>query len=183
MITAKEITNSLYWSLRSSSDLIIPRYTPRDWFECDVWRLTKSGYVDEFEIKTSLSDFKADADKSKRGRIIWNKETRGWDETPGSNKHALLCDGDKGPNRFWFVVPEKMESVDVPPWAGLMIACSKYHTYVAKPAPKRHAKKWAGNRAKLLEAYYYRYWNHEAKRTDGEIVPILDVDPEPEFSI
>jgi outer membrane autotransporter protein len=41
----------------------MPNYTPKNWFECDVMAVTKAGYLEEYEIKLSASDFKADSKK------------------------------------------------------------------------------------------------------------------------
>lgn len=163
-VTSKTVTNSLFWALRSASDLIIPRYTPRNWWECDVWRLTKSQYVDEFEIKLSVSDFKADAEKEKSWAPQWQEDVMRFQPRPPRNKHEILATTEEGPNRFWFVVPESLlEKIEVPAWAGVMIFSGSGHPWIKRQAPKRHTRKWDGNRAKLLETFYHRYCNHEFK--------------------
>lgn len=93
----------------------LPGYTPRNWWECDVFELTGAGFFREYEIKLSRADFKRDAEKDG-----WAGH---WDPGEGrKNKHELLAQGDaRGPVQFWFVVPEDLVTVDeVPEWAGLL---------------------------------------------------------------
>lgn len=173
-MTTKQITNYLFGHLRASTDLLIPRYTPRDWWECDVWRLTKAGFVDEFEIKQSVTDFRADANKAMRRRMVWNAEACLFDELPAKNKHETLRMTSEGPNRFWFVVQEDMvDKITVPEFAGLLSVGEHGGAHVRKKAPERHRNKWAGNRTRLLETFYHRYWTHESA-TKTEVEPTVE---------
>lgn len=181
--TAKDITISLYWSLRGASQILIPRYTPRKWWECDLWRLTKADFVDEYEIKLSVADFRADLLKCQEGYEI-DPITRQYQKRPPITKHSLLATEERGPNRFWFVVPEEIrDKVEVPAYAGLLVfgSCSPC---VVKQAPKRHDRKWDGNKLAVFSTFYHRYWNHEAGSKD-EITPstepIEGID-EPDFA-
>lgn len=145
------------------SDIMVPRYTPLGWWECDVWRLTKAGYVDEYEIKLTASDFRADAKKDRRG-MTYNQETRKW-ERQEANKHQLLVGDTHGPNRFWFVLPAELV-VDVPAWAGVLRLHQHgrwTHITEERRAPKRHNRKWTGDRAQILKTFYWRFWNHSTK--------------------
>lgn len=171
LLTSRTITNALFWALRGASDLIIPRFTPRGWWECDVWRLTKAGFVDEYEIKLSVSDWKADTLKYKDEKFELQGDGK-WGYTPGSgrNKHTLLATTEEGPNRFWFVTTyEISKQVVIPSWAGLMVTGGT-SAYVETAAPKRHGNKWNGNRARLMDTFYHRYWTHEAGK-QSEIEP------------
>lgn len=172
--TARRITNALYWSLRGASDLMIPRFTPLNWWECDMWRLTNAGFVDEYEIKLSVQDFAADIRKSRDE--TWEKQPDGrYGRTPGSGKlkHDLLAQSEEGPNRFWFVMPSELaERVTIPAYAGLIIS-NGLGASVSISAPKRHGRKWGGNKQHLLKTFYYRYWNHEAG-TQSEIEPFKE---------
>lgn len=161
-LTAKEITVALWWHFSPSSDILIPRYTPRDWWECDMWRLTKNGFVDEFEVKTNIADFKADSAKVKRGHMLFDSENKTWIESKEERKHELLQGESKGPNRFWFVLPrELIGQVEIPEYAGLVSVGGS--THIEKPAPKRHFRKWDGNREKVFQTFYFRFWTHETK--------------------
>jgi len=79
--------------------------------------VTQAGYAEEFEIKTSVSDFQADF----RKRVGWGRSAL---------KHDILAGRvDMGkwtlPRRFWFVVPAEIADQvkgEVPDHAGLMVA-------------------------------------------------------------
>lgn len=155
--------------------LCMPRYTPRDWWECDVFELTASGYFREYEVKLTLADFKKDTEKVRdirgtekfvpvegqtvRGRWVYDQE----------RKHDLLAKGDpRGPAEFWYVTPPGLVSHDLlPPWAGLIELrdrgeghrpTHRWAETVAVRAPRLHsAKAHAGVRADLMTACYYRF--------------------------
>lgn len=162
-MNSRQITNALWWSYRGSSDLLIPRYTPANWWECDVWRLRKSGFVDEFEIKTSLADFRNDLRKVKSG-VLFDEVQRRFVAQPEVRKHELLKGESRGPNRFWFVVPRELASkIEVPEYAGLIV-CSNSSTGVEKDAPNRHGRKWEGDRMVIMQTFYWRFWSQENDR-------------------
>lgn len=104
----------------------LPRYTPDNWWECDVFEVTAKGYFREYEVKTSRADFRRDAVKP--------------------DKHLRLAAGcSKGPTQFWFVVPAGLILPhEVPTWAGLLEAhgttAKRYLPFIreTKPAPKLH---------------------------------------------
>jgi hypothetical protein len=134
---------------RLRRSLCIPRYTPKDWWECDLFEVTKSGYFKEYEIKLTLADFIADAKKTQR-RWQW----RGQIGDVVRNKHEHLAKGcPTGPVEFWFVTPlgllDDNKSL-LPTWAGLMELYDKgpgYHPHwrwrpeVVKAAPRLHETK------------------------------------------
>lgn len=95
---------TLYWRHRSGSRLILPNYTPHRWYECDLFVVLASGFTIEYEIKRTVSDFRADRRKTR--------------------KHQRLRDRDRNdflPTRFFYVVPEGLiDDRDVPDYAGLM---------------------------------------------------------------
>lgn len=150
-MTERSIQMALYWRFRSTARLMVPNYNlyPR-WFECDLLRVTKAGYAHEFEIKRTISDFKADAHKS-----------------CGRTKHDRLAAGDNyGPSRFTFVMPEDMVALaDVPTWAGLIYARpyagmpGKLILKVVRPAPRLHQVKVSEETVtKMMVAICYRFW-------------------------
>lgn len=166
-LTAKRIQTILHRHFYAASEIIIPRFTPKGWWECDLWRLTKAGIVDEYEIKLSVADFRADATKEMRSRMKFNHETLKWDEWPSKNKHAILAGSDEGPNRFWFVMPEEVaDKVAIPAFAGLISLRGWGGVDVRARAPKRHGRKWDGDKLKLLMTFYHRYWHHEGAKKD-----------------
>ena len=111
---------SLYWKYRSQFAFAAPNYTPRKWWECDMWALLRSGYTIEYEIKMSMSDFHADKNKE---RIFYESND---DHT--AKKHDMLSDGHHyAPNRFMFVVPHSIQAQAekaIPDWAGLLVVHS-----------------------------------------------------------
>lgn len=104
---------------RYRRNFCLPRYTPRRWWECDVFELTAAGYFREYEIKLTLADFRADAHKRQCGR-----DARGRRSVlqPPEEKHRLLARRvAHGPTRFWFVTPEGLvPRAELPEWAGLL---------------------------------------------------------------
>lgn len=96
---------------RSGTGFAMPRYTPSDWWECDVCWISPNKVMHEYEIKLSRSDFFNDA----------KKQTGGY-ARPVERKHDLLRNGDaRAPGRFWYVVPEGMITRgELPAFAGLV---------------------------------------------------------------
>jgi hypothetical protein len=95
---------------RYRRNFVIPRYSPRNWWECDVFELTAAGYFREYEIKLTRGDFLADA----------KKDARDWNRNITRVKYHQLQAGDPaGPVQFWYVTPQGMlRPGDLPPWAG-----------------------------------------------------------------
>lgn len=127
--TASQIEGWLVGRLHDASKAICPRYHRVQWFECDVARITKADYFIEYEVKVSASDLKADFKKSNH---------RG-------NKHELLAAGDfKGPNQFWFVIPDRLwgkVADHIPDHAGVMLCTSRWNFKRVKEAPRLHHEK------------------------------------------
>lgn len=99
----------MFWCRSNPYDIIIPNFY-RNGYEMDLYKLTKSGYVVEYEIKISKSDFKADM---KKGFKIWNSEDR-------ILKHDIIKNGERS-NRFFFVVPSDLIKPDeIPEYCGLI---------------------------------------------------------------
>lgn len=104
-------------------DIVIPN-CHLGWYEMDVCKIMPSGFVVEYEIKISRSDFKADFKKA--------------------NKHKLLESGDGRPNRFYFVCPAGLISkYEIPKYAGLLTYDEKYNRLnTIKNAPCLHKRKY-----------------------------------------
>ena len=118
-LTEYRVQRALIHRFWSSSLLLMPNYTPRNWWECDLFRVTNAGYFYEYEIKLSRSDFKADAHKI---RSRWGpKEDGKWGFREVANKHQLLKDGKEGPKHFLWVIPEGLiELEEIEEWAGVI---------------------------------------------------------------
>lgn len=111
-----QIQNMLYHWIFGTSSLLLPNYTPKTWFECDLFAVTKAGYMREYEIKTSRADFKADARKTEPDYYREDTDRKPIDDTfpwvkrKGRNKHQALAEHDPtGPTMFWYVTPEGLE--------------------------------------------------------------------------
>lgn len=91
-------------------------------FEMDVLSLNKQGYLTEFEVKVSKSDFKAD--KKKKFKSHWYE-----------SGNETMC-----PNRFYYVCPEGLISIEeLPTYAGLIYYSEQGLTTIRK-APMLHKK-------------------------------------------
>lgn len=105
--------------------------------ECDVLAIAKSGYLIEYEIKRSRSDFRADFKKehkhrnlSERNSVIFRR---------GRNKGKLWY---KIPNRFYYVCEEGLlTKKDIPEYAGLMYVYPSGVFKTIKQAPLLHKHK------------------------------------------
>jgi hypothetical protein len=171
-MNAKQIQNRLFFDFGSSSELMIPNYTPRRWFECDLFRVTKAGFSEEYEIKMSIADFRVDAKKgpTKHERMrmaAYSAEDQKRLNFEFRSKHERLAQGDqRGPVRFFFVVPEELEAkvkAELPEWAGLLVAYEwRDGVYIRKAMKARNLHKVKVSSDLIAAAksvFYFRYWN------------------------
>lgn len=143
-MTCRDIQRSII-AQRYHKAFVIPNHTPRGWYESDVVEISKAGFFTEYEIKMSVSDFRADAAKGRGGTKFFSPQFAHLNK-PETMKHDQLAARDtKGPSRFWFVTPRGLlNATDIPPWAGLMEAYAhadeRYHPFlnVVRPAPRIH---------------------------------------------
>lgn len=160
--TARDIQRRIMADSYRRKCISCPNYTPKDWWECDVFELSKSNFYTEYEIKLSRADFKADRYKTER--------TWGFDDgyqMIERNKHQCLSNRIKtGPNRFYFVVPPGIVTLaDIPEWAGYIEAewlngKRQFPVYIRtiKQAPRLHKEKLPETiRSHLLRTFYHRY--------------------------
>lgn len=142
-ITAKDIIYSLSLKYVNHKYLINNAYI-FDW-ESDFFSLSDAGYVYEFEIKVTKSDYKDDFNKK--------------------DKHLLLENNipdtfDKKPNKFWYAVPKGLiPSYEIPAYAGLIeISDRDTPANVIKEAPFLHKELlFPKYQKKLLDKFYWRY--------------------------
>ena len=62
MKLADKILFDLMNFAQGGRDIVIPNFY-YDWYEMDLFRLTHSGIIYEYEVKISRADFKADFEK------------------------------------------------------------------------------------------------------------------------
>lgn len=147
-ISEWRIQRSLWLRMRDSCKVVMPNYTPLQWWECDVFSITAAGYFTEYEIKLTHSDFLADAKKGER----WYG---------GETKHSLLAQGgEHGPSRFWYVSPGGIIAPEeVPAWAGLLIFIRGIFFQIEKMAPRLHKHKCTiAAEHHAYRSAYLRFW-------------------------
>ena len=152
-MTERDIQLAIIAHWRPSLAVAAPNYTPRRWWECDIWGVTKAGRVVEWEIKLSMSDLRADT-----------KKARGL-----GRKHDVITTDRHAPSRFWYVVPAELGvTVDhIPEWAGLAWARTwtggehrgAVTIWIAKQAPELGKLKVERRELVLVQRrMWYRYW-------------------------
>lgn len=159
---------------RYAASFTIPNFTPRDWWEMDVCEITKAGYLREYEIKLTRSDFRADFKKEKRGyEPVPEALTQAWHERHQRvthHKHTNLLNRERCcPSQFWYVTPAGLVKPDeVPEWAGLiwttanesMIGHNMHFVILneQKAAPRLHRNKVDQSVREHAEATCYWRW-------------------------
>jgi hypothetical protein len=153
------IQNSLFYDLQKKSEIVITNFTPKNWWECDIWAVSKSGYATEYEIKISRADFKKDVEKERRVRgigcqMVTEKKCDILQECVSGDGHT------HPPKHFYYVTPEDMvEPDEIPEYAGHIVMCSRV-SKTLKRAPVLHRDKAdQGDIDNAKRAFYYRYWN------------------------
>lgn len=159
-MTEALIQAALMGKLRSGYQCFCTNFTPGLWWECDLWGVTRSGYVVEFEIKLSAADFRAD-----RGKQVtsYNRSAGEW---VLRRKHEMLRDGLGVPSRFYFVMPRDLEAsvgTKVPPWAGVIYAVQHGDRWVsvdcARKAPQLHRRRVSdGEIGRAMTSLWDRHW-------------------------
>lgn len=99
--------------------------------------IKRSLYINEYEVKTSRSDFRNDFNKSYGTGSFTNQKT--------INKHDELSEGKGVSNRFFFVVPDGLITVnECPQHAGLIYVKNQdiRACQLIKPAPLLHKIKF-----------------------------------------
>lgn len=122
-------------------DILIPNYFVGK-FEMDVFKLTNNGYVSEFEIKVSLTDFEADFRKK--------------------DKHQLLASKVYPANRFYFVSPSGLLSLNnIPKYAG-WLEFEDNRLYTKKNAPLLNKERYSDYK-KIAQKMAIRERNYRQK--------------------
>jgi hypothetical protein len=138
-----------------------------DW-ESDFFVQKQNGYAYEFEVKISRSDFFNDKKKVQKHLILehgkysktgtlstWDRDTKTYTHQEQVTEHTH----DLRPNKFYYVVPENMVTVqEIPSYAGLMyVPTDKFKDIITiKEAPFIHKQKL--NFENVLCNKFYHYW-------------------------
>lgn len=164
-LTERIAINAIMRPRYAQSTCVVPNYTPRHWWECDVFEVTRSGYFVEYEVKLSFADFVKDRQKMKEGQYRLTAGRYDGTRDPGIKKHDQLTNRAAGiPSRFWYVCEQTIATQIVskmllPEWAGLISMWMTEHgtaTEQIVEAPKLHSEKID---QKIIDhAYYSCYW-------------------------
>lgn len=140
-------------------DILAPNiYLDWEFNEMDLMGLRKqSGFVDEIEIKFSVTDFKADFNKivNIKNGPIYNKK----------NKHECIKKGMLHCNRFSFLIPSDIiDDCKIPEYSGLYVfyknSKRNYRIDEIKKAPLLHKNKISDKlKYEVGRKMGYRYWN------------------------
>jgi hypothetical protein len=176
-MTARDIQRSVIVQLYRRT-FCMPNYTPKSWWECDIFQVTQAGFFYEYEIKLTLSDFKADAKKERA--VIVDTTPDKW-RVEKHNKHQRLGQPE-GPVCFYYVAPAGLLNASlIPEWAGQIVvspnAYGRYHHFhIEKKAPRLHSQKVDPVVKKHAESVaYWRFLNMFLKPHEQ---PIPSVGPD-----
>lgn len=144
-------------------------------WESDFFVQKENGYSYEFEVKISRSDFFSDKNKIEKHLIlekgIINHKRSQYTFNPDLNKNERKewfeeKECNFRPNKFFYVVPKGMISVnEVPSYAGLMYV-DEYSVITVKQAPFIHRDKLKFEN--ILCNKFYHYWLN-SKQTIREL--------------
>lgn len=151
---------------RWTKHFALPRYTPPGWWECDVFCMTDARLWTEFEVKLTVSDYRADVMKEKQvGPYVFGEEQA------KVRKHDLLAARDPtGPHRFFYVTPPGLlDGEALPAWAGWIEVYPDFggpnaqlHERIRVKAPRLHGQKRAEDPNHHRGTCYYRF--HRLRR-------------------
>ena len=189
-MTERDIQLGLYLHLvhRKNMPNVWPNTDKITGFEADLLAVTKAGYAYEYEIKRTLSDFRADKNKlHKHASLSGTGMTKV--ATPYSGDRYLLttehiarpgayllkpCYPNLRPKHFWYVCWSfEPPEAEVPDYAGVMLVDRKgkgpwLTMNIIKPAPALPCNKADDSRiARTNRSMTYRYWNLLQKTHKG----------------
>jgi hypothetical protein len=157
-LTCKQIQQTLFTTYGKGGSIVVPNCCALT-HEADLLVLRKTGYIAEFEIKVSRSDFKADFKKV--------------------DKHNFLRAGHKWcANEFYYACEDGLIKPDeVPEYAGLVYIVRCWYTYsngtpysvnvanVVKKAPRIHKHIHQNLVKKLAISLMYKAFAHEGPQS------------------
>lgn len=133
-ITCKDIQDALHGKYSRNCRYKIENvFLFKDDWESDFIVIKENGYVYEFEIKLTRSDFLADFKKKQKHSILLNGSyQKQWDS-------LIKTEHKNRPNRFYYVsTPGVISRHELPPYAGLITIHDKFRVNKIKEAPFIH---------------------------------------------
>lgn len=140
-------------------ELVLPNSRTIFHWEADLLSVTKAGFIHEYEIKLTLSDYNRDKKKQYKHWTLKNLGT------------------GKTPNYFWYVTYNvSLEVEDIPEYAGWIEVSDStnkwlerpYECQVYKPAPRLHnIKISAKTKDKWARLMSHRMLKYHAKMYSG----------------
>jgi len=150
-MSTNEISDIIIKDLLSKSfPIFLTTYQGRGMDEADVFGINRNGYMYEFEIKQSRSDFLAEfRNKKDKHKKLQNRNAiKVYDEWKNEKRTEGTYELIRIPNRYFFVCPKDLISIDeVPEYAGLIYIDSGYF---GKLHEVKHAKLLHRNKANIL---------------------------------
>jgi hypothetical protein len=164
MRKSDKILRALIYDVRKiGHEVIIPNFYFGNW-EMDLFRLLNTGYLTEYEVKTSRGDFRNDFKKSTED-VKYNFAEKKIEKSNFRTKHEMMEAGNYIANKFFFVVPENLIKPDeVPDYAGLIYFDEKYNVFkTIKPAKFIHKNKPDIDFKQICKSLCYREYNQRLK--------------------
>lgn len=145
---------------KSGHEVVIPNFYFGN-YEMDLFRLLSSGFVHEYEVKTSRADWKADFNKRRRVNV-------GLPDIIEIGKHEEIQRGKYKANKFFFVVPAGLVSVDeIPEKCGLIYFHESEKTFsIVKPAKFLNKEPIRVDHQELSKKLCFREQNIRVKNYD-----------------
>lgn len=168
-----------------------PKYTTENLYvftwESDKLIWTRTGYIYEFEVKTSRQDFKNDLRNKPEKHARLNEEFSG--EKPDGDeldrlreyynrhhKHTTTREETLGlydregqrqghtPNYFYYATPENLvKEEEIPAYAGLIYINGQGQMKIQKKAPRLHGRKIKDEELSLAVKFYHNMKNYKEK--------------------
>lgn len=146
-MTTNEIADIIIQDMcRRSFPVFLTHYAGQGMQEVDVFGINKNGYMYEYEIKRSRSDFQAEfRNKQDKHRMLVSRDAiKVYAEWYNGKRTGDAYELIKIPNRYYFLCPDKLiKPEEVPDYAGLIYADKTYMNGLRemKKAPLLHRNK------------------------------------------
>jgi hypothetical protein len=144
-MTSKQIEKIIIRNLADRQfPIYLPRYQNQGFSEADVFGISRSGQMYEFEIKISRPDYFADfKNKIHKHRELSQRDAKCTRNVWKKGKCTEENFDQIGlPNRFYYACPEKLiAKEEIPEYAGLIYIDQNGKYQEIKPAPLLHHHK------------------------------------------